>query len=59
MFSESIDPDERAREKQESRDEDERTLASGEKTQEQLRRENGHFSFLRVRINYAGARSLA
>lgn len=59
MFSESIDPDERAREKQKSRDEDEQALASGEKTQEQLRRENGHFSFLRVRINYAGARSLA
>jgi hypothetical protein len=61
MFSGSgsHDRDERAREKQKSREEDERALASGEKTQEQLRRENGHFSFLRVRINYAGAKSLA
>lgn len=59
MFSGSYDPDERAREKQASRERDERDLATGEKTQEQLRHENGHFSSLRVRINYAGAKSLA
>lgn len=51
--------DVRAAEKQTSRDEDERALASGEKTQEQLRRENGAFFGMRVRINYGGAKSLA
>jgi hypothetical protein len=59
MLPVKYDFDERAREKQESRERDERAVASGEKTQEELRRENGHFSSLRVRINYAGAKSLA
>ncbi|MEZ4297218.1 MAG: hypothetical protein R3B70_19795 [Polyangiaceae bacterium] len=59
MSAGDYDPQERAREKQESREGDERALASGEKTQEDLRRENGHFSSLRVRVNYAGAKSLA
>jgi hypothetical protein len=36
-----FDPKERARQKQASRDQDERDLASGAKTREQLRRENG------------------
>lgn len=35
-----FDPEERAREKQASRDQDERDLASGAKTREQLRVEN-------------------
>lgn len=39
-----FDPEERAREKQASRDQDDRDLASGAKTREQLCREN---SFLR------------
>lgn len=40
-----FDPAELAREKQRSRDEDARALATGEKTLEQLRRENCHFCF--------------
>ncbi len=59
MLPVKYDFDERAREKQESRERDERAVLSGEKTQEELRRENGHFSSLRVRINYADAKSLA
>jgi hypothetical protein len=50
MASESFDPKERAREKQLSRDQDERDLASGTKTREQLRRENGIFVFPDARI---------
>ncbi len=42
---ERFDPKERAREKQRSREEDARALASGEKSPEELQRENGHFSF--------------
>jgi hypothetical protein len=49
----------RAAEKQASRDADELALESGEKTRDQLRRENGHFSSLRFRVNPAGARRLA
>lgn len=48
------DASERAAEKQRSRDEDARALASGEKTREQLRSENSHF---RSRMNRSsGAR---
>jgi len=43
----------RAKEKQASRDEDARALASGEKTREQLNRENGAFCFPRERIRIA------
>jgi hypothetical protein len=43
------DPAERAREKQASRDADARALASGEKSREQLTRENGLFPPGRVR----------
>jgi hypothetical protein len=43
-----LDPDERAREKQRSREEDVRALASGEKSRDELRRENGHFAFRNV-----------
>jgi hypothetical protein len=45
-----FDPKDRAREKQRSRDEDARALASGEKSPEQLQRENGHFSFPNARV---------
>jgi hypothetical protein len=48
----------RAREKQISRDEDARALASGEKSREQLRRENGHFVFASVRVSLRGAKPL-
>jgi hypothetical protein len=37
-------------EKERSRLEDERALASGEKSYEQLRRENAHFSRMKVRL---------
>ena len=39
------DPAERAAEKARSREQDELDLASGAKTHEQLRRENGQFAF--------------
>jgi hypothetical protein len=42
------DPDERAREKAASREADDRALASGEKSAEQIRRESLAFSFDRV-----------
>lgn len=42
-MADTYDPRERAREKQASRDEDERRLASGEVTREQLARENSPF----------------
>lgn len=48
----------RALEKQQSRDKDAHALASGEKTLEDLRRENGHFSFKNVRISLRGAKPL-
>jgi hypothetical protein len=48
----------RAREKQVSRDEDARALASEEKSREQLRRENGHFAFASVRVSLRGAKPL-
>lgn len=40
----------RVRAKQMSREEDERALASGEKTQEQIQKENGIFSFTNAKI---------
>lgn len=49
----------RAAEKAASRAEDERALASGEKTREQLQRENGFFSAIpkdRIKIRYDKAR---
>jgi hypothetical protein len=55
---ERLDPQERAREKQRSRDEDARALASGEKSLEQLRRENGHFAHLNVRVSLRGSKPL-
>jgi hypothetical protein len=55
---EPLDPKERAREKKVSRDEDARALAAGEKSREELRRENGHFAFLHVRVSLRGAKPL-
>jgi hypothetical protein len=52
------DPKERAREKKRSRDEDARALAAGEKSRDELRRENGHFAFPRVRVSLRGAKPL-
>jgi hypothetical protein len=42
----------RVKEKQESRDKDERDLASGKKTQEQLREENGLFFGRKCKIRF-------
>jgi hypothetical protein len=55
---EDLDPKERALEKQRSRDEDVRALASGEKGRDELRRENGHFAFPNVRVSLRGAKPL-
>jgi hypothetical protein len=55
---ERFDPKERAREKQRSREEDARALASGEKSREELQRENGHFVFANVRISLRGSKPL-
>ena len=49
---------ERAREKQLSRQQDEHALSSGKKSSAELRRENGHFAGLKVRINFERAKSL-
>lgn len=46
----TFDPVARAAEKQASRDEDARALASGEKTVAQLKAENGAFAFPRDRV---------
>ena len=55
---ERLDAKERAREKQRSRDEDARALASGEKSREELQRENGHLSFPNARISLRGSKPL-
>ncbi len=55
---ERFDPKERAREKQRSREEDARALASGEKSPEELQRENGHFSFPNARVSLRGSKPL-
>jgi hypothetical protein len=56
--SDRFDQQERAREKQLSRDADARALASGEKSRDELRRENGHFAFRNVRVTLRGAKPL-
>jgi hypothetical protein len=56
--SDRFDPQERAREKQLSRDADAHALASGEKSRDELRRENGHFAFRNVRVTLRGAKPL-
>lgn len=45
-------PAERAREKAEARAEDARALAAGEKSPEQLRRENASFAFPGAKIRF-------
>jgi hypothetical protein len=55
---EHLQPMDRAREKQKSRDADDRALASGQKSRDDLRLENGHFAFRRVRISLRGAKPL-
>jgi len=55
---ERLDPAERAREKQLSREEDARALASGAKSRAQLRRENGLLAFAKVRVSLRGAKPL-
>jgi hypothetical protein len=55
---EQFDPKERAHEKRRSRDEDDRALASGEKSLVQLKRERGHFAFPRVRMSARGSKPL-
>ena len=56
--SEEFAPKERAREKQRSREDDARALASGEKTREQLRKENGLVLARNVRISLRGTKPL-
>jgi hypothetical protein len=46
----AFDPEERAREKQASREEDARALASGEVSRQDLARANGAFAFPRGRV---------
>jgi hypothetical protein len=57
---ETFDPAERAAEKQRSRDEDYRALASGEKTVAELQLENEVFARLasRARVNPSASESL-
>ena len=55
---ERLDAKERAREKQRSREDDARALATGEKIGEQLKQENGHFAFANVRVTLRGAKPL-
>ncbi len=55
MSDDAFDPRERAAQKQASRAQDEAALASGEKSPEDLRRENAAFGGRRVRPNLAAA----
>ncbi|MDB4930969.1 MAG: hypothetical protein JWM10_3453 [Myxococcaceae bacterium] len=50
-----FDPKARAAEKQASRDADDAALASGAKSPDELRRENGAFAQLRGRPDFAAA----
>jgi hypothetical protein len=59
MAPRAYDPAERARQKQASRDQDARDLASGQKSREALRQENGCLASVRIRVSFAGAKSLA
>lgn len=58
MDPERFDPKERAREKQASRDQDARDLASGKKTREQLCEENGLVLARNVRISARDSKPL-
>ena len=59
MDEKHFDPRARAEEKRRSREEDRLALERGEKTPDDLRRENGLFAFSHVRIDLDGADSLA
>ena len=52
MAPQMFDAAERAREKAFSRAEDERAISSGEKSPDQLRRENASFAFADARIRF-------
>lgn len=56
---EKFSPAQRAHEKAASREADARALASGEKSREQLRAENGAFAFPpdRIRLDFSRAKS--
>lgn len=56
---EAFDPQRRAAEKQRMRDDDLAALQRGEKSADDLRRENGVFAFPNVRIDLDAADSLA
>jgi len=47
-----FDPNERAREKAASRQDDARAIAAGEKSVEQVRRENASFAFPNARLRF-------
>jgi hypothetical protein len=53
-----FDAKERAREKQRSGGEDDRSLARGENSVRQLKRECGYFAFPRVRMSARGSKPL-
>jgi hypothetical protein len=57
-MDEPFDAKERAREKQRSREEDDRSLARGEKSVQQLKRECGYFVMPRVRMTARGSKPL-
>ena len=57
-MNDRFNPKERAREKQRSREEDDRSLARGEKSVQQLKRECGYFAFPRVRMSARGSKPL-
>lgn len=54
----TFSPIDRAAQKQRSREDDRQALLSGQKTREQLCKENGHFVFRNVRISLRGSRPL-
>jgi hypothetical protein len=53
-----FNPQDRAREKQDSREHDARALANGEKSREQLWRENSAFASMGLVMDLGGAESL-
>lgn len=57
-MDDQFDPKERVREKQRSREEDDRSLARGEKSVQQLKRECGYFAFPRIRMSARGSKPL-
>lgn len=52
MDARFYNPTDRAREKQTARELDERQIASGEKTAEQVHRENAVFAFLPLSVRF-------